>query len=93
MFESKTHSLEFKFIEWTLWARFTNSWHQCKPSFGIKIVLPCFTKDAQGRISSDKAWTVIFALDLTEYAFVGVSLSDTKFMRVKYSNESRNKIY
>ncbi len=54
---------------------------QCKTSFCIKIVLSGFTKDAQ-----KKNWhwqcvhTVIFAPDLAEYAFVGVSLSDAKFM-------------
>ncbi len=29
---------------------------------------------------SEKVWTVILAPDLIEYAFVGVSLSDAKFM-------------
>ncbi len=33
-----------------LWARFTNSLRQRKPSFGIKTVLSGFTKDAQWRI-------------------------------------------
>ncbi len=42
----------------SLRARFTNSLHQRKPSFGIKIVLSGFTKDAQWRISAEKAWTV-----------------------------------
>ncbi len=37
--------------------------------------------------------TVIFAPHLIEYAFVGVSLSDAKFMGGEYSNESRNEIY
>ncbi len=35
----------------------------------------------------------MFAPDLIEYAFVGVSLSDTKVMGGKYSNESHNVIY
>ncbi len=34
-----------------------------------------------------------FATDLIEYAFVGVSLSEAKFMGGEYSNESRNTIY
>ncbi len=34
-----------------------------------------------------------FAPDLIEYEFVGVSLSDAKFMGGEYSNESRNEIY
>ncbi len=37
--------------------------------------------------------TVIFAPDRIEYAFLGVSLSDAKFMAGEYSNESRNEIY
>ncbi len=60
-------------------ASFTNSLRQRKPSFGIKIVLSGFT-NAQWRISAEKAWTVIFAPDLIEYAFLGVSLSDAKVM-------------
>ncbi len=36
--------------------------------------------------------TVIYEPDLTEYAFLGVSLSDSKFMGGQYSNESRNEI-
>ncbi len=40
-----------------------------------------FTKDAQWRIGAEKAWAVICAPDLMEYAFVGVSLSDATFMR------------
>ncbi len=74
-------------------ASFTNSLRQRKPSFGIKIVLSGFTKDAQWQISAEKAWTVIFALYLIEYAFVGVSLSDAKFMGGENSNESRNTFY
>ncbi len=74
-------------------ASFTNSLHQHKPSFAVKIVLSGFTKDAQWRISAEKAWTVIFAPDLIEYAFVGGSLSDAKFMGGEYSNESRNVFY
>ncbi len=31
--------------------------------------------------------------DLIEYAFVGVSLSDAKFMGGEYKNGSRNMIY
>ncbi len=69
-------------------ASFTNSLRQRKPSFGIKIVLSGFT-NAQWRISAEKAWTVIFAPDLIEYAFLGVSLSDAKVMGGEYSNESR----
>ncbi len=41
-------------------ARFTNSLWQRKLSFGVKIVLSGFTKDAQWRISTEKAWTQIF---------------------------------
>ncbi len=41
-------------------------------------------KYAQWRISTEKAWTVIFASDLIEYAFLGVSLSDAKFMGGEY---------
>ncbi len=41
-------------------ARFTNSLRQCKPFFGIKIVLSGFTKDAQWRISAEKLWTRLF---------------------------------
>ncbi len=37
--------------------------------------------------------TVIFAPDLIEYAFLGFSLSDAKFMGGESSNESRNAIY
>ncbi len=36
---------------------FTKSLRQRKPSFGVKIVLSGFTKDAQWRISAGKAWT------------------------------------
>jgi len=44
--------------------------------------------------STEKAWTQLFFVpDLFEYAFVGVSLSDAKFMGGEYSNESRNEIY
>ncbi len=34
----------------------------------------------------------IFAPNLIEYAFEGVSLSDTKFMGGEYSNESHNAV-
>ncbi len=51
-------------------------------SFNVKIDL--FTKDVQWRISAENAWKVIFAPDITEYAFVGVSLSDTKSMGGEY---------
>ncbi len=44
----------------TLRASFTNSLHQCKLSFGVKIVLSDFTKDAQWRISAEKAWAQLF---------------------------------
>ncbi len=37
--------------------------------------------------------TVIFEPELIEYAFVGVSLSDAKYMGGEYSNESGNWIY
>ncbi len=37
--------------------------------------------------------TVILAPDLTEYALVGVFLSDAEFIGGEYSNESRNAIY
>jgi len=36
---------------------------------------------------------VIFAADLTEYAFVGVSFSGAKFMGGEYLNESDKVIY
>ncbi len=74
-------------------ASLTNSLCQRKPFFGVKIVLSGFTKDAQCRLSAEKAWTVIFVPDLIEYAFVGVSLSDAKFMGGEYSNESRDAFY
>ncbi len=74
-------------------ASFTNSLHQSKQSFGVKIVLSGFTKDTQWRIIAEKAWTVIFVPDLIAYAFVIVSLSDAKVMGGEYSNESRNEIY
>ncbi len=32
----------------------------CKPPFSVKIVLSGFTKDAQWRISTEKAWTQLF---------------------------------
>ncbi len=48
------------------------------------MVLSGFAKDAQWRISIEKVWTVIFAPDLIEYAFVGVSLSNAKFMGGEY---------
>ncbi len=37
--------------------------------------------------------TVIFAPELIEYVFVGVSFSYAKFMGEENSNESRNAIY
>ncbi len=40
-------------------ARFTNSLHQRKLSFGVKMLSGC-TKDAQWRISAEKAWTQLF---------------------------------
>ncbi len=64
---------------------------QRKLSFAVKIVLLGFTKDVQ--YCTEKAWTVIFVPDLIECAFVGVSLSDAKFMGGEYYNESRNAIY
>ncbi len=36
------------------------------------------------KITDEKVWTVIFEADLFAYAFVEVSLSDTKFMRGEY---------
>ncbi len=51
-------------------------------SFNVKIYL--FTKDVQWRISAENVWKVIFAPDITEYAFVGVSLSDAKSMGGEY---------
>ncbi len=65
-------------------ARFTNSLLQRKLPFDIKIVLSGITKDTQRRISAEKVWTVIFAPDIIEHAFVGVSLSDAKFMSGEY---------
>ncbi len=61
-------------------------------AFGVKIVLSGFTKDVQW-ISAEKSWTVIFVPDLIECAFVGVCLSDAKFMGGEYYNDSRNAIY
>ncbi len=55
------HSTLKSIPQFTIWARFTNSLHQHKPSFGVKIVLSGFTKDAQW---AEKVWTVIFAPDL-----------------------------
>ncbi len=78
---------QYVFFFYKLRARFTNSLRQCELSFGIKIVLSELTKDAQWRISTEKAWTVIFAPDLMEY------LSDAKFMGGEYSNESRSEFY
>ncbi len=65
-------------------ARFNNSLGQRKPSFGVKRLLSGFTKDAQWRNSTENAWTVIFVPDLIECAFVGVSLSEAKFMGGEY---------
>ncbi len=62
-------------------ARFTNSLRQCKPSFGVKIVLSGFTKDTQWRISIE---LVIFMPDHIEYAFVVVFVLDAKFMGGEY---------
>ncbi len=42
---------------WRLRASFTNSLHKRKPSFGIKIILSGFTKDAQWKICAEKVWT------------------------------------
>ncbi len=41
-------------------ASFTSSLRQRRPSFAVKIVLSGFTKDAQWRISAEKAWTQLF---------------------------------
>ncbi len=54
------NSLKFFPLETRQWARFTNSLRQRKPSFGIKIVLSGFTKDAQWSISAEKACTQLF---------------------------------
>ncbi len=43
-----------------LWASFTNSFRQWKPSFGVKIILSGFTEEGQWRISAEKAWTQLF---------------------------------
>ncbi len=62
-------------------ASFTNTLCQRKPSFGVKIALSSFTKDAQWQTSAEKAWTQLF-LCLTYvfgYVFVGVSISDAKY--------------
>ncbi len=78
----KKKLLSSRVVNWYLRARFTNSLHQHKPSFGMKIVLSGFTKDAQWKISTEKAWTQLF-LCLT-LLNMHVSLSDTKFMGGKY---------
>ncbi len=52
----------FKFDK--LRASFTNSLHDRKPSFGVKIVLSGFTKEHSEELRT------IFAPDLIEYAFV-----------------------
>ncbi len=44
----------------------------------LKYYCQEFSKDAEWRISAEKARTVIFAPDLTEDAFAGVSFSDAK---------------
>ncbi len=69
-------------------ARFTISLRQRKPSFGVKKILSVsgFTKDTQWEISAEKAWTVIFATHLIEYAFVRVSLLIGKFMGAEHLN-------
>ncbi len=61
-------------------SHFINSSRQRKPSLGVKILLSGFTKDVQCRVSAGKAWT----LELIEYAFVGVFLSDAKVMGGEY---------
>ncbi len=67
---------------------FNNSLHQCKVSFGVKLVLSGFTK-AQWRITTENEWTQLFFVpDLIEYAFVGVSLSAAKFMGEECAHQS-----
>ncbi len=43
-------------IVWSLWASFTNSLRQRKPSFGVKIVPSGFTREMQWQISAKKRY-------------------------------------
>lgn len=47
----------------------------------------------QWRISAEKAWTVIFALDLIEYTFIGVSLSDLKGIKIYHATLITNVLH
>ncbi len=67
-----------------LWASFTNSVCQRKPSFGIKIVLSGFNKDAQWRFSAEMAWTQLF-LHLT---LLNMRLLEFPFQTQKLWEES-----
>ncbi len=69
--ESFVHKLETALG--TLWARFTISSRQHKPSFNVKKILSGFTQDIKWEISTEQVGTVIFVTHLIEYAFVGVS--------------------
>ncbi len=63
-------------------ARFTNSLCQHKPFLPLKKYCQDLLKMRQWRIGAEKAWTVIFAPDLIEYAFVVISLSDAKLVKL-----------
>ncbi len=54
------HKDQFILYDIILRARFANSLRQRKLSFDVKIVLSGFIKDAQWRISAEKAWTQLF---------------------------------
>ncbi len=54
------------------------------------LVLKNYCQDwlkTQWEISAEKVWTAIFVTYLTEYAFVGVSLSIGKFIGGEYLDE------
>jgi len=61
---------------------------QHKPSFGGRELLSGFTV----KTFAEKAWTVIFTADRIAYTFVGVSISDAKFLGGEFLNELRNAI-
>lgn len=64
-------------------ARFTSSLHHFKPSFGIK---KNSCQNLLKTCSEHAVATVIFAADFIANAFVGGSVSDTKFIGGGYLN-------
>jgi len=56
---------------------------QHKPTYGIKQLLFGFARHAGEKTALKR---INFDSDLIAYAFVGVSLSDTKFMGGEYLN-------